>query len=393
MRILFYTGKGGVGKTSVAAATACRLAEQGKKVLVMSTDQAHSLGDAFGVRLAGEPMRIRENLDALEIDVVRESEKAWGMLQDYLKELLLSHAQGGLEAEELLIFPGLEELFSLFKILDFYEGKRGSNQQASYDILVIDCAPTGETLSMLKFPEQFGRLLRDVISAKRKLVKMAGPVVEKVAKIPMPGDDLFGELLRLVDKLERLQCMMHDRSAVSLRIVTTPEKIVMREAKHNFTCLHLYGYQVDAVIVNRIYPKHALEGYFQAWELRQEERLQELRESFGEIPLFTLELQEKELQGTEALREAAQLLYGEKDPAQLFFSGPMMETEKRGSETLLRVYLPFAEKEEIEMETSGGELMITVKNEKRRFTLPNMLKGKEAAGARLQEGWLEVRFG
>ena len=373
MRIIFYTGKGGVGKTSVAAATACRLAEQGKRVLVMSTDQAHSLGDAFGVRLAGEPMQILENLDALEIDVVSESEKAWGMLQDYLKELLLSHAQGGLEAEELLIFPGLEELFSLFKILDFYEGKRGSGQQASYDILIIDCAPTGETLS--------------------KLVKMASPVVERVAKIPMPGEDLFEELLRLVDKLERLQCMMRDRSAVSLRIVTTPEKIVMREAKHNFTCLHLYGYQVDAVIVNRIYPRIALEGYFQAWDLRQEESLRELRESFGEVPLFTLELQEKELQGTEALREAAKLLYGEKDPAQLFFSGPMMETEKRGSEILLRVYLPFAEKEEIEMETSGEELVITVRNEKRRFTLPDMLKGKEAAGARLQEGWLEVRFG
>lgn len=170
---------------------------------------------------------------------------------------------------------------------------------------------------MLKFPEQFGRLLRDVISAKRKLVRMAGPVVERVAKIPMPGEDLFEELLRLVDKLERLQCMMRDRPAVSLRIVTTPEKIVMREAKHNFTCLHLYGYQVDAVIVNRIYPRIALEGYFQAWNLRQEESLRELRESFGEVPLFTLELQEKELQGTEALREAAKLLYGEKDPAQL----------------------------------------------------------------------------
>lgn len=389
MRIIFYTGKGGVGKTSVAAATACKLADQGKKVLVMSTDQAHSLGDSFGKKLTGEPLQLKENLYAMEIDAVSESEKAWGKLRGYLKELLVSHAQNGLEAEELLVFPGLEELFSLFKILDLYEGKE---QCASLELLIIDCAPTGETLSLLKFPEQFGNLLRTLLPVERTMAKVADPAVEKVAKIPMPKDDVFEELTHLVDKLERLQLLMNDRAVVSLRIVTTPEKIVLREAKHNFTCLHLYGYQVDAIIVNRIYPQHALEGYFQAWISQQEESMRELKESFGEIPLLTLELQEHELQGIEALTEAAGLLYGDKDPMDIFFSDCLMKTEKQNGGILLKLSLPFAEKEEIDLEASGTELMITVKNERRRFMIPDMLKGKEVTGARFHEGWLMVKF-
>lgn len=224
------------------------------------------------------------------------------------------------------------------------------------------------------------------------MAKVAGPAVEKVAKIPMPKDDVFEELTHLVDKLERLQLLMNDRAVVSLRIVTTPEKIVLREAKHNFTCLHLYGYQVDAIIVNRIYPQHALEGYFQAWISQQEESMRELKESFGEIPLLTLELQEHELQGIEALTEAAGLLYGDKDPMDIFFSDCLMKTEKQNGGILLKLSLPFAEKEEIDLEASGTELMITVKNERRRFMIPDMLKGKEVAGARFHEGWLMVKF-
>lgn len=385
MRIIFYTGKGGVGKTSVAAATACKLSGEGKKVLIMSTDQAHSLGDSLSVSLDCEPKQVSAGLFGMEIDTVAESEKAWGKLHGYMKELLTSHAQNGLEAEELLVFPGLEELFSLFKILDIYE-------EGFYDVLIVDCAPTGETLSLLKFPEQFGSFLKTMLPAKRKMVKYAGPAVEKLTKIPMPGDDVFQEITYLMDKLERMQALMENKDAVSLRIVTTPEKIVIREAKHNFTCLHLYGYQVDAVIVNRIYPRQALEGYFNKWIALQEEGLKELRESFGEIPVFTLELQSSELLGIPALTKAAQLLYADRDPMQIFFQEQIMCVEKEEDQWVLKLSLPFAEKEEMELAFHGGELFLNVKNERRRFLVPDSLKGKDVTGARFEDGWLQVRF-
>lgn len=385
MRIIFYTGKGGVGKTSVAAATACKLAAEGKKVLIMSTDQAHSLGDSLSISLDCEPKQVERELYAMEIDTVAESEKAWGKLHGYMKELLTSHAQNGLEAEELLVFPGLEELFSLFKILDIYE-------ENMYDVLIVDCAPTGETLSLLKFPEQFGSFLSTMLPAKRKMVKYAGPAVQKLTKIPMPGDDVFEELTYLIDKLERMQALMDNKEAVSLRIVTTPEKIVIREAKHNFTCLHLYGYQVDAVIVNRIYPQQALEGYFNKWIALQEEGLAELRESFGDIPVFTLELQSRELFGIPALTAAAQLIYGDKDPMKIFFKDQIICVEKDGNEWLLKLSLPFAQKDEMELAFHGGELILNIKNEKRRFMVPDSLKGKDVTGAKFEAGWLQVRF-
>lgn len=311
MRVIIYTGKGGVGKTSVAAATACRLAAEGKKVLIMSTDAAHSLGDCFGQKIGRETTMVSDNLDALEIDSVKEGEDAWGHLQDYFRQMLTAKADGGIEAEELLVFPGLEELFSLFKILDVSE-------EGNYDVLIIDCAPTGETLALLKFPEKFGSFIRSVLPVKRKAVKAAGPAVEKITKIPMPKDEVFSELERLMDKLERLQGLMLDKEKVSIRIVATPEKIVIQEAKRSFTMLHLYGYNVDAVIVNKIYPPEALSGYFEPWARLQREGLREIEDSFPGIPVFRLMLQKKELRTVPLLREAGGL-YGERDPYEIFF--------------------------------------------------------------------------
>lgn len=200
MRVILYTGKGGVGKTSIAAATACRLAVAGKRVMIMSTDQAHSLGDAFEMPLVGQVTAITGNLDGLEINVVDESEKAWKNLRDYMKEMLTARGNGGIEVEELLVFPGLEELFSLFKILDIYEA-------GCYDALIVDCAPTGETLSLLKYPEMFGDFVEKVLPVKRKAINTAGPFVEKLTKIPMPEDGVFEDIERLMDKLGRLRAL------------------------------------------------------------------------------------------------------------------------------------------------------------------------------------------
>lgn len=384
MRVILYTGKGGVGKTSVAAATACRIARDGKRVIIMSTDQAHSLGDSFGMKLSGEPMRVQENLAACEIDVVKESEEAWGKIKGYMKQILLSRAEGGIEVEELLVFPGLEELFSLFKILDVYE-------KGGYDVVIVDCAPTGETLSLLKFPEIFGNLIDRILPMKRKALKIAGPAVEKITKMPMPRDDVFSDVERLMNKLERLQELMLNKDVVSVRIVTTPEKIVIKEAKRNFTCLHLYDYNVDAVIINKVYPKEALEGYFHKWVKMQEAGMQELAESFRDIPLFSLMLQRGEIKTLPVLEQVSGL-YGDIDPSAVLARTKIFQINKSAKGHEMEIYLPFADKSELELGQMGGEIQISIKNERRCFALPDPLKGLGIIGAKFRNGVLVVEF-
>lgn len=238
MRIILYTGKGGVGKTTVAASAACWRAKEGKHVLIMSTDQAHSLGDSLEVKLGNEPTYVMDGLDALEIDTVNETEKAWGKLRSYLMLLMTSREGESLETEELLAFPGFDELFSLLKIRDIYEAD-------GYDVLIVDCAPTGETLSLLKFPEMLGDLIDKALPVKRKAIKVVGPAVEKMTKIPMPKDDVFDEVVWLTEKLEKLKDLMMNPKVVSIRIVTTPERVVILEAAEN-----LYGaIEVEQVLI------------------------------------------------------------------------------------------------------------------------------------------------
>ena len=383
MRIIIFTGKGGVGKTSMAAATACSIAESGKKVLVMSTDQAHSLGDSFDMKLGKEPVNVMENLDAMEIDTVYESEKSWGNIRSYFKEFLTLKGGSGIEVEELLVFPGLEELFSLLKILDVYES-------GEYDTLIVDCAPTGETLSLLKYPEMIGELIEKVLPVKRKGIKTVGPIVEKVARVPMPEDKVFDDVEYLIDKMQRLQKLMLDKDIVSLRVVTTPERIVISEAKRNFTCLYLYHYNVDAVIVNHIYPEKAMEGYFSKWIKLQEQGLSDIKESFSEVPKFYVELQDSELRTLEVLRRIGGEIYESSDPDDVLFKKEIYISDKE--ERTLKIYLPFAEKDELELEQVGTELLVGVRNERRRFPIPTEFEEYAVAGARFEDGYLCIRF-
>lgn len=385
MRIIIYTGKGGVGKTSAAAATACRIAQEGKRVLIMSTDQAHSLGDSFDKKLGCEPVQVADCLDAMEIDTIYEGEKSWGNLKGYFRNLLTIRGQGGIEVEELLVFPGLEELFSLFRILEFYE-------KGEYDVLIVDCAPTGETLSLLKYPERLAGFMEKVLPVKRAGVKTAGPLIEKVTKIPMPEDSVFDDLEYLMDKMGRLQQLLLNKEVVSLRIVTTPESIVIKEAKRNFTCLCLYDYNVDAIIVNRIYPKQAMEGYFGKWMEMQERGMQEIHESFSEVPVFCLELQKTEVRTLPVLQDIGRKIFGEENPAKVMFCHKIYSIAHEGEDTILSVLLPFAEKEELELYQEDGELVLGVKNEVRHFLLPAELRGKDIIRAKFEEGRIKIRF-
>jgi len=383
MRIILYTGKGGVGKTTIAAATASKLAKEGRKVLIISTDQAHSLADSYEMPIGSEETQVALNLFAMEIDAVRESEVAWGKMKSFFKDLLSARAENGLETEELLVFPGLEELFSLLKIVEI-------NESGRYDVLIVDCAPTGETLSLLRFPEMFGNFIESVLPMKRKAVKVAGPTVTRLTKIPMPSDAMFDEITDLTHQLEKMQQVMSDKANVSLRIVTTPERIVIKESKRNFTWLHLYDYNVDAIIVNKVYPEEALEGYFSKWTQLQAEGIKEIRESFAPVPVFLLQLNKQELKTISLLSEAAEEIFGETDPAAVFFSGKIFELKEQADGYLFRIFLPFAEKQDMELTQSGGELILSIQNARRRITLPDIIRNKEVGRAKFEKDALEI---
>lgn len=385
MRIILYTGKGGVGKTSVAAATACRLAADGRRTLVVSTDAAHSLGDSFGVKLGNDAVKISEKLYGMEIDTAAENEKNSAGLMAYMNKLMTLKGGESVEAEELLIFPGFEELLSLVRIKELADS-------GEYDVIVVDCAPTGETMSLLKFPDLFRYWWEKFFPMKRKAAKAARPLIEATVKVPVPDDGTFDEIDGLFEKISTLHEMMTDSEAVSIRIVTTPEKIVVREAKRSLSYLRLFDYNVDAVIINRIFPERSLDGYFSRWGAIQAESIKDICESFSDIPIFRLELQSTELRLTEQLAKVGEALYGESDPAAVLCKCGAFTLTPCGEDKLLEISLPFAEKSELSMSQSGDELSVAVKNERRVFVLPDSLHGMTASSAKYENGTLKITF-
>lgn len=390
MRIILYTGKGGVGKTSVSAATASEIATRGKKVLIMSTDQAHSLSDSFGMKLGKEPTKISKRLYGMELDTVEENEKNCGVLMDYLKQLMAFGGGKGIEAEELLVFPGFEELLALLKIKEIYD-------QGEYDVLIVDCAPTGETMSLLKFPQLFKWWIEKLLPTKKKLNKLAKPLVEKTMHLPMPEDELFDQIDRLYHKLDSLQQLMMNKEIVSLRIVTTPEKIVIKEAMRSFSFLHLYDYNVDAIVVNKIFPKDTMGSYFSKWCSLQEEGLKQIETAFKKLPIFYLPLKKHELREREMLSQVGREIFealekkGQSCEAVLFCE-KIYEIEKTETGYTLMIKMPFVDKKLLSLSQNGDELLLAIKNEKRSFVLPNKLQSKEILGAKYKEDHLEIYF-
>lgn len=387
MRILIYTGKGGVGKTSIAAATAVRIARAGKKVLLMSTDQAHSLGDSLCMALDTEPREVFPGLEALEIDPTKESRRAWGTLQEYLRQLIAQKANGGIEADEVLLFPGLEELCSLIRILEAFE-------EGLHDVLVVDCAPTGETLSLLRYPERLSVLADRLLPMIRGFTGVFGGLITRRTTVPRPRDLVFTEFDALVKRLNALQKILRDRTITSMRIVTTPERIVLQEARRSFTWMGEYDFGVDAVCVNRIYPEEAMQGYFDGWNEAQRKSLQLAEESFPGRKHFYLHLQPEEIRGIPALERAAKELYGEDDPAEIFCRAQAFRTEydaRTGIRSLI-VSLPYAAPEDVRAEKEGDDLILYVRNEVRRLRLPDLLCRRDLTDWTLRDGELVLLF-
>lgn len=385
MRVILYTGKGGVGKTSIASATACKIAEEGKKVLIMSTDQAHSLGDSFDVKLSNEPIKVSENLYAMEIDSIIENERVWGNIKGYIEKLMMLKSDKTIETEELLVFPGFEELLSLIKIKEVYD-------EGVYDVLIVDCAPTGETMSLLKFPDLFKWWMEKFFPIKRKAAKFVKPVVEATVKIPLPDDKVFDDIDKLYQKIDELHKLMLNKDVVSIRIVTTPEKIVVKEAKRSFSYLHLFDYNVDGIFINRIFSKESLEGYFEKWTNIQKNTIKDIEESFKGIPIFKLELMNHELRKYTHLKEAGDKLYGDFDPSKVLFKEKIFDVKSEDGNYILEIKMPFIDKNEIKLSQNDDEIIISIKNERRGFVLPTKLQSKEIKAARYDDGKLNIYF-
>ena len=383
MRILMYTGKGGVGKTGIAAATAVRTAALGYRTLVMSTDQAHSLGDVFEKALGADPVKVADRLDALEIDPAVESDRTWGALKGYLRQIMEEKSGESIAAEEALVFPGLEELSSLLRILDLAES-------GEYDVLVVDCSPTGETLSLLRYPEQLKVLTDKVLPMVRSFTSAFGGLISRATTVPKPRDAVFAELEVLVKRLNMLQKILCDRHRSSLRIVMTPESIVVREAQRCYAWLNAFDFGVDAVFVNRIYPEEAMQGGFAGWASMQEMSLERIKESFSEQRKFYLLLQDRELRGMEALEDAALQLYEAQgseeaaDPSSVFCTAQSYRTERNMEDGtwVMTVHLPYMNAEDLSVSKDGEDLILDVRNERRRLRL------MEQCGRRQLRQWV-----
>ena len=373
MRILIYTGKGGVGKTSIAAATSIFLSGRGKRVMVMSTDQAHSLRDSLELPPGRGMVRVMEGLDALEIDPLEEGRKAWASLKDYLRQIIASKANGGLAAEEAILFPGLEELFSLLKILEICDAD-------AYDVLIVDCAPTGETLSLLRYPERLTVLADSVLPSVRSMNRAFGGLISRKTSVPKPRDEVFAEFESLVKRLARLREILADRQRTSVRIVTTPERIVLEEARRSYAFLQEFDFGVDAVYMNRIFPEEALLGYFGGFRKIQEESLRTARESFPGQRLFTLELRRAELKGIHELQEAAEQMYGMEDPSDVYCTEAAFRMEDEAGTRKFIIRLPHFAEEDIEVHQDGSDLILSVRNETRRFHLPDRVSRRYMSG-------------
>lgn len=387
MRIIIYTGKGGVGKTSVAAATGVRLADLGRRTLVLSTDAAHSLADAFNQSLGPDPVRVADRLWGQEVDSLREAERSWGSFQRWFSGFLEWSKIDDVNTEELLVFPGMEELFSLLQI-------RRHVQEGKYDALVVDCAPTGETLRLLSYPGTFRWWVDKIFPYKRLALKVARPVARVVAGgLELPGDDVLGSFERLFRELDEMQHVLVDPATTSVRLVLNPEKMVIAESRRSFTYLNLFGFNTDAIIVNRILPPGADTGYLAAWRDIQSRYEEEIAASFAPVPILKVPLMEVEAVGLPMLAKMAGAAFGDGDPAAFFYQGRVEEVRQDSEGYLLDLAVPFVKKDEICLNQRGDELTVQVGSHKRKLILPRTLAGRPVLGARFVEQSLRIRFG
>jgi arsenite/tail-anchored protein-transporting ATPase len=388
LRTILYTGKGGVGKTSVAAATALKAAKAGRKVLVMSTDPAHSLSDAFDAKVGPEPKEMATGLFAQEMDYGRMLEEYWAEVQEYMTAFYQWQGSDPLAAEELAMLPGMDELFGLLMV-------RRHHNESLYDALIVDAAPTGETLRLLSLPDQVGWYVEKIFPIQRRAAKVVRPFARRVrtsALPPLPEDSFFGALQRFYEAVVGVGDILTDRDNASVRLVVNAEKMVIAEARRAYTYLNLYDYAVDAVVVNRLLPDEISDPYFDRWREAQGRHLAMIEDSFSPIPIFKARLFDREMYGLEALKMLSEDVFEDEEPLSLFFRGATHEIVKSNGGYEIVFNLPLVEKKSVDLSKKGAELLVRVGGYKRNILLPDSMVRMGAAGARIEGDKLRVRL-
>jgi arsenite-transporting ATPase len=382
-RILLFTGKGGVGKTTCAAATALRAAEMGYRTLVLSSDPAHSLADALDRPLGPEPELIAPNLWAQEVDLYYSMQKYWGNMRELMLTVFRWQGVDAVAAEEMAALPGMNEGSVLLWLEQFY-------RSGDYDLIVVDSAPTGETLTLLTLPQATQWWVQKAFPFQKTAIKTAGFALRKTTGIPL--DKGYEELNRLFDKLRSIQDVLGNSDVSSVRLVMNPEKMVIEEAKRAYTYLQLYGYGVDAVVVNRVLPEEGAGEVFGPYLEAQKKYLKEIDDSFSPLPILRVPHGGREVFGLELLREIGHTLYGESDPAALMYNGQTYRVTQEGGEYLLELRLPFAHEGEVSARHAGDQLVIQLANQRRNYLLPRFLAYYTLGETGVRNGWLRVRF-
>ena len=391
MRIILYTGKGGVGKTTIAAATGIKLAELGYKTIVISLDAAHSLRDAFDNheklvhQREEKQIQIKDNLWIQEINVQEAIVEYWNDVYGYIRSLLNRSGLDSLIAEEIAVFPGMEEICALLYINQYVREK-------SYDVIILDCAPTGESLRFVSIPTTLEWYMSHIFKLERNLARVAGPVIERVSSVPIPRDNYFQNIQDLFDKLEGIDGVLTDPKITTVRLVTNPEKIVIKETQRAFMYFCLYGLCIDAVIINRIFPDGVDAAYFETWKRSQQHYIEEAMDYFSDVPIWKVNLFAEEIVGEQGLHRLADTLYSEINPADQFSKERPYQFQKMGDAYQLSMRLPFLSKEEIGLTKHGDELIVTVGGFKRHIALPRTLSNKKTTGAKLTGDQLVIKF-
>ncbi len=385
MRILLFTGKGGVGKTTVAAATAVRSARAGHRTLIMSTDPAHSLADSFDIPLTARAQEIDQNLWAEQIDAQERLEANWRDIQEFVIAFLNWAGVDAIEAEELSVIPGLDEIFSLTDVKAHVDSGR-------FDTLVIDCAPTAETLRLLSLPEAMNWYIERIFPVERRVVKTIRPLLSRLTSMPIADDRIFAAVERLHRNLDGVRQLLTNERMSSIRLVVNPEKMVIAEARRTYTYLSLFGYRVDAVVVNRIIPEEVSDPYFGKWKDIQAEHLKTINESFDPVPIFPVRLFDREMVGIPLLDNMGQEVYGEKPAVDILHRDEPIRVRKRGGSYVLSMRLPFVDRTDLDVFRKGEELFVSVGPYKRNLLLPQVLQRLDVQEATFVEDRLEVLF-